>query len=52
MAVVAVACRWVNVTTGPVMNMDGQNFVEDFMSGLQYAAEEGASLALSTLGQW
>lgn len=41
----------VNVTTGPVMNMDGQNFVsqDDFMSGLQYAAEEGASLALSTL---
>ena len=32
----------VNVTTGPVMNMDNKNFItmEDFVAGLQSAAEQ------------
>lgn len=41
----------VNVTTGPVMNMNGSNYVsqQDFMAGLQTATRRGAELALSTL---
>jgi len=41
----------INVNTGPVMNMDGQNYVSqgDFVQGLQIAAEEGASLALEAI---
>lgn len=41
----------VNVTTGPVMNMDNKNFItmDDFVAGLQSAAEQGADLALGTL---
>ena len=39
------------MTTGPVMNMDNKNFItmEDFVAGLQSAAEQGADLALGTL---
>jgi hypothetical protein len=41
----------VSVTTGPVMNMDGQNYVsqQDFMTGLQTASKRGAEMALQTL---
>jgi TP901 family phage tail tape measure protein len=41
----------VSVTTGPVMNMDGRNYVsqQDFMAGLQTASRRGAEMALSTL---
>ena len=42
----------VSVTTGPVMNMDGRNYVsqQDFMTGLQTASKRGAEMALQTLG--
>jgi hypothetical protein len=41
----------VSVTTGPVMNMDGRNYVsqQDFMTGLQTASKRGAEMALQTL---
>ena len=41
----------VNITTGPLLNMDGQNYVtqEDFVVGLQTAVEEGARTALSAI---
>ena len=41
----------VNVTTGPVMNMNGSNYVsqQDFMAGLQAASRRGAELALNVL---
>ena len=41
----------VNVTTGPVLNMDNQNYVtqEDFIAGLQTAAREGAQTALTAI---
>ena len=41
----------INVSTGPVMNMNGQNYVSqgDFVQGMQIAAEEGASLALEAI---
>ena len=41
----------VNVTTGPVMNMNGSNYVsqQDFMTGLQAASRRGAELALNVL---
>ena len=42
----------VNVTTGPIMNIDGQNYVsqEDFIAGLQMASEQGARMALDQIG--
>ena len=41
----------VNVTTGPVMNMDGQNYVSqnDFVAGLQSASTQGAEMALKMI---
>jgi len=41
----------VNVTTGPVMNMDGQNYVNqsDFVAGLQSASTQGAEMALKMI---
>lgn len=41
----------VNVTTGPVMNMDGRNYVSqnDFMAGMQTASRRGAEMALEAL---
>ena len=41
----------VSVKTGPVMNMDNKNYItmDDFVAGLQSAAEQGADLALGTL---
>lgn len=41
----------VNVTTGPVMNMNGSNYVsqQDFMAGLQIASRRGAQMALSAM---
>jgi hypothetical protein len=41
----------VNVTTGPVMNMDGANYVSqnDFVAGLQSASRRGAEMALQML---
>jgi hypothetical protein len=41
----------VSVTTGPVMNMGGTNFVsqQDFMMGMQTASRRGAEMALQTL---
>lgn len=41
----------VNVTTGPVMNMNGSNYVsqQDFMSGLAVASKRGAEMALQAL---
>lgn len=41
----------VSVTTGPVMNMNGSNFVNqnDFISGLQAASRAGAELALQVI---
>ena len=41
----------VNVTTGPVMNMDGQNYVsqDDFVAGLQSASTQGAEMALKMI---
>lgn len=41
----------VNVTTGPVMNMNGSNYVSqnDFLAGMQTASRRGAEMALQTL---
>ena len=41
----------VNVTTGPVMNMNGSNYVSqrDFMAGMQTASRRGAEMALQML---
>lgn len=41
----------VNVTTGPVMNMSGSNYVSqnDFMAGMQTASRRGAEMALQML---
>jgi hypothetical protein len=41
----------VNVTTGPVMNMDGQNYVNqnDFVAGLQSASTRGAEMAMQMI---
>jgi len=41
----------VNVTTGPVMNMNNSNYVSqaDFLAGLQAASRQGAQMALATL---
>lgn len=41
----------VNVTTGPVMNMNGSNYVsqQDFMAGMQSASRRGAEMALQAL---
>ncbi len=41
----------VNVTTGPVMNMNNSNYVSqaDFLAGLQTATRQGAQMALATL---
>lgn len=41
----------VNVTTGPVMNMNNRNYVSqaDFLAGLQVASRQGAQMALATL---
>jgi TP901 family phage tail tape measure protein len=41
----------VNVTTGPVMNMNGSNYVSqnDFMTGMQTASRRGAEMALQML---
>lgn len=41
----------VNVTTGPVMNMNGSNYVSqrDFMVGMQTASRRGAEMALDML---
>jgi hypothetical protein len=41
----------VNVTTGPVMNMNGSNYVSqnDFMAGMQTASRRGAEMALQIL---
>jgi TP901 family phage tail tape measure protein len=41
----------VNVTTGPVMNMNNSNYVSqaDFLAGLQVASRQGAQMALATL---
>lgn len=41
----------VNVTTGPVMNMDGSNYVSqnDFLAGMQTASRRGAEMALQML---
>ena len=41
----------VNVTTGPVMNMNGNNYVsqQDFMAGMQTASRRGAEMALEAL---
>ena len=42
----------VNVTTGPVMNMNGSNYVSqsDFLAGMQTASRRGAEMALQMLG--
>ncbi len=41
----------INVTTGPVMNMNGSNYVSqrDFVAGMQAASRRGAEMALSAL---
>lgn len=41
----------VNVTTGPVMNMNGSNYVSqnDFLAGMQTASRRGAEMALQAL---
>jgi hypothetical protein len=41
----------INVTTGPVMNMNGSNYVSqrDFLAGLQTASRRGAQMALSAM---
>lgn len=41
----------VSVTTGPVMNMGGTNFVsqQDFMMGMQTASRRGAEMAIQLL---
>lgn len=41
----------INVTTGPVMNMNGSNYVSqrDFVAGMQAASRRGAELALSAI---
>lgn len=41
----------VNVTTGPVMNMNGANYVSqnDFVAGLQSASRRGAEMAIQML---
>jgi len=41
----------VNVTTGPVMNMNGTNYVSqsDFLNGMQTASRRGAEMALQML---
>lgn len=41
----------INVTTGPVMNMNGSNYVSqrDFVAGLQAASRRGAQMALSAM---
>lgn len=41
----------VNVTTGPVMNMNGSNYVsqQDFLAGMQTASRRGAEMALQAL---
>jgi hypothetical protein len=41
----------INVTTGPVMNMNGSNYVSqrDFVAGLQAASRRGAQIALSAM---
>lgn len=41
----------VNVTTGPVMNMNGSNYVSqrDFMAGMATASRRGAEMALQAL---
>lgn len=41
----------VNITTGPVMQMDGNNYVtqRDLMSATQSAARQGANMALGSL---
>ena len=41
----------INVTTGPVMQMDGTNYVtqRDFTAGMQTAARQGAGMALNSL---
>lgn len=41
----------VNVTTGPVMNMDGQNYItqNDFVAGLQSASTRGAEMAMQMI---
>lgn len=41
----------VSVSTGPVVNMDGQNYVsqDDFVAGLQSASTQGAEMALKMI---
>jgi len=41
----------ISVTTGPVMNMNGSNYVSqrDFVAGMQAASRRGAELALSAM---
>ncbi len=41
----------INVTTGPVINMNGNNYVSqrDFVAGMQTASRRGAEMALSAL---
>ena len=41
----------VNVTTGPVMNMNNSNYVSmgDFQSGMKKASEQGAMMAMQTM---
>jgi hypothetical protein len=41
----------INVTTGPVMNMNGSNYVSqrDFVAGMQAASRRGAEMALSAM---
>ena len=41
----------VSVTTGPVMNMNGSNYVSqnDFLAGMQTASRRGAEMALQAL---
>lgn len=41
----------VNVTTGPVMNMNGTNYVSqsDFLNGMQTASRRGAEMAMQML---
>jgi hypothetical protein len=41
----------INVTTGPVMNMNGSNYVSqrDFVAGMQAASRRGAQMALSAM---
>ena len=42
----------INVTTGPVINMDGKTYVSqsDFVAGMENASRRGAQMALEALG--